>query len=339
MTFMRSNKDSHDHRLPPLTGLTAFEAAARNLSFKLASEELSITPTAVSHRIKTLEDWLGLKLFHRLTRAVSLTKEGEALAPHLTEAFRGLKHAVDDVRQSAGNSELVISTTMSLASNWLVPLMPGFINRPDGACIRVEGTDALADLEKSNVDAAIRFGINDVDDSDLFAEKLFSDFVTPVCSPDLAAQIERPDDLLDLPRVAYEWSGFSESDPSWEKWFAAAGLKRSGAPAQTIVSDEHMALSQAIAGKAVALVGSVAAGAMFADGRLTAPLPVVLENRAYYFVCPRCSLRKRNVMAFRNWLFDEACTFTNSLEAKVSGRFQRALPVSCDRKSRQSLSV
>ena len=193
-----------DRRLPPLNALKTFEVVARHMSFRHAAEELCLTSTAVSHRIRSLEEWLGVKLFNRLTRSLELTKEGETYSPLIRDGFTLLANASDALKQSSEGGELVISTTMSFASNWLSPKLPLFYEQHEDLRLRVEGSDIVTDFTRTNIDVAIRYGEGGYEG--LHSEMLFTDLVTPVCSPELAARAREPADLLDLPRQY--WFGY-----------------------------------------------------------------------------------------------------------------------------------
>lgn len=282
------------------------------MSFKHAAEELHVTPAAVSHRIRSLEDWLGVRLFNRLTRSLELTKEGAAYAVLVQEGFAILTRASEELRQSNEAGELVVSATMSFASNWLNARLPIAQKSGNGDwgepfSIRVEGTDLPIDLRRSNVDVAIRYGEGGYED--LHSEMLFPDFVTPVCAPELASEISCPKDLLTMPRIDYRWSGFGARDPSWGKWFQAAGVVDPGQAPVPSFSDEHMALGQTLAGRGVGLLGIVAAAKPILEGKLVRPFPIALENRAYYFVCLPDGLQRNKVALFRDWLKAEAARF------------------------------
>ncbi len=301
-----------ESRLPVLNALRAFEVAARLLSFKQAAEELAITPAAVSHRIRGLEDWLGVKLFNRLTRSLELTKEGEAYAVLVRQGFEILIEASEELRRASDAGELAVSATMSFASNWLNSRLPGSNSLTGSETeqpfqIRIEGSDIPADLTRSNIDVAIRYGEGGYDE--LHSEMLFPDLIAPVCTPELAAGLTSPADLLEMPRIDYRWSGFGPRDPSWEKWFRAAGTVPPEADRVPSFSDEHMALGQTLAGRGVGLLGIVAAAEPILEGKLVRPFPIALENRAYYFVCLPQSLQKRKIESFRRWLKQEAARF------------------------------
>lgn len=307
-------------RLPPLNTLRTFEVAARHMSFKDAADELCITSTAVSHRIRALEEWLGVKLFNRLTRALELTKEGEAYAPKIQEAFKLLTSASEALKQSNEDGDLYISATMSFASSWLTQRLPSFYSKYEEFNISIEATDQPINLARTNVDIAIRYGEGGYDD--LHSQMLFTDLVTPVCTPDIAARLSTPADLLLVPRLEYQWAGFGERDPSWKKWFAATGHPDMELDPSPVFSEEHMVLSEAIAGRGVALVGIVAAASAIERGQLVCPFPDALENRSYYFVCQPHALNLQKVTAFRNWIIDEARRFDDFVERSPEMQFE-----------------
>lgn len=310
-------------RLPPLNAIRTFEVATRHLSFKDAADELCITSTAVSHRIRALEEWLGVKLFNRLTRSLELTKEGEAYAPLVREAFSLLTDASNALKRSSEGGDLLITSTMSFASNWLTPRLPGFYQSHEEFNISVTASDEAINLARSNIDVAIRYGEGGYDD--LHSQMLFTDLVTPVCTPAIAETITGPDDLLRLPRLDYRWAGFNERDPSWRKWFRAAGHPVAELPHAPVFSEEHMVLSEALAGRGVGLVGVVAAADAIQRGALVCPFATALENRSYYFVCQPSSLHLRKVRAFRDWIIAEAARFDQVVERHEGMQFDRVI--------------
>jgi LysR family glycine cleavage system transcriptional activator len=295
------------------------------MSFKYAADELCITPTAVSHRIRALEEWLGIKLFNRLTRSLEFTKEGEAYASRVSDAFDLLTQASDDLRNSSEEGELVISTTMSFASNWLAEKLQDFQTEINDLKVRIEGTDNMLDLNRSNVDVAIRFGEGDY--PELYCDVLFTDYVTPICTPELAKKLKAPADLLNVPLMDYHWSGFSSKDPSWDKWFEAAGVNSPTLKPMPAFSDEHMALALAKAGKGVALIGTTAVAQAIACGELVRPFPVALKNYTYYFTCLPAMLSRHKVAAFLQWLKREAINFEGLVETDPRIKFDNIVAI------------
>ncbi len=312
------------HPLPPLNALRTFAVAVRHMSFKHAADELCITATAVSHRIRSLEEWLGVKLFNRLTRSLALTKEGVAYASLVCEAFDLLTEASERLLRSSESGELVISTTMSFATNWLTSRLVSFQEEHTDLCVRVQGSDDIEDLKRTNVDVAIRYGEGDF--GEFHSECLFTDLVTPVCSPDLATKLSRPEDLLQLPRLDYRWSGFNDRDPSWEKWFRAIGSAVADCGRVPSFSDEHMVLKLALAGRGVALVGVVAAAGAIVEGKLVRPFHTALKNRSYYFVCRPQLLDRLKIRIFQDWLKAQAAVFEKLLTKDPRLLFDTIVP-------------
>lgn len=309
MARFRHN-DRRSARLPPLRSVQAFDTAARHLSFKAAAEELSVTPTAISHQIKALETHLGVDLFHRLPRSLKLTSAGEAYAPHVRQAFEKLAEASLALRSDDVEGQLAISTTTSLAGQWLGPRLPRFQKLYPDLAVRVSSSDALADFARDGIDLAIRYGFGDY--SDMHVVWVLDDYVAPVCAPGFALDPEAPDTLLGAALINYEWSGFSELDPSWVKWFRAAGVM-GGRPNEIVTyTDEYMCLQAATDGHGVALVSLIAAARDLESGRLVAPFRTRLKNKSYYLVCPQVAARQSKVRAFQDWLLDEADVFRDS---------------------------
>lgn len=298
-------------RLPPLKSLQAFDAAARHLSFKRAAEELNVTPTAISHRIKVLEEHLGHKLFHRLTRALQLTAAGTAYAPLVREGFARLEAASEALDRSAETGELVLTTTMSFATKWLSPRLHRFAEKHPDITVRVLATDQPLDFGRHNVDLAIRYGYGDYGDH--FVAWVLTDRAAPVCAPTLLAVRDgRPTAaaIATSPLIHYEWSGRSERDPSWRKWFEAAGVELDQVPASAVYSDEHMCVQAAIDGHGIALSGLIAAAGDIEAGRLTTVLSDIrLKSKSYFLVCPMHRAETPKHVAFREWLLDEADRF------------------------------
>lgn len=297
-------------RLPPLKSIQAFEAAARHLSFKLAADELYVTPTAISHQVKTLEDHFGVKLFHRLTRSLRLTAEGEAYAPLVRQAFETLAEASHALQSDEIEGDIVISTTTSLASNWLGPRLPSFRERFPDLVVRVLGSDSLSAFSRDGVDVAIRYGFGNY--SDLHAAWVLDDFVAPVCAPGFPIPSDDASALLNAQLINYEWLGFSDVDPNWAKWFRAAGIADKPPRETMTYSDEHICLQAAIDGQGVALVSLIAAARALERGQLVAPYDTALKNKSYYLVCPVSHARTAKVSAFQDWLLEEADHFRDS---------------------------
>src|SRR4051812_30751437 len=170
-------------RLPSLNGLRAFEAAARHMSFTLAASELNVTQTAISHQIRRLEEELGIRLFVRQNRTLSLTPEAKEYLPGIRAAFNDLRLATDRLLRKDDGNVLTVSTLASLAAKWLLPRISSFQQQHPGIDVRITTSTALVDFRRDGVDAAIRYGRGQW--PGLRADWLMADKMFPVCSPEL----------------------------------------------------------------------------------------------------------------------------------------------------------
>ena len=279
----------------PLSALRLFEAAARLKSFTRAAEELGVTQAAVSWQVKALEQRLGQALFRRLPREVVLTAEGERLARACSEAMNLLRAALADLTET-GQGVLVISTLQSLATQWLAPRLGVFQLAHPGIAVRLETAGRLVDLTRENVDVAIRFGRGSW--PGLSADYLFPAGQAPLCAPEVQRrlQIERPEDLLDIPRIG--------SDEDWAVWFAGSGV--TGAPPPSgprLISDlQTVEVGAALAGHGVALGVPALFAPEIASGRLVQLFDIPADSPGYWLVYPQDRRRSPKIVAFRDWL-------------------------------------
>jgi LysR family glycine cleavage system transcriptional activator len=299
-------------RLPPLSALRTFEAAARHLSFTRAADELHVTQAAVSHQIKALEADLGVCLFRRLNRRLLLTDEGQLLMPSVRRAFDELTAGVERVRERCCGGALTISTTPSIAANWLASRLGRFqALRPEFE-IRLMATPRLVDFAREGVDCGIRYGFGDW--PGLVAERLFSAALTPVCSPRLLAGPEPLREPADLARHTLLHALDDMDD--WRLWLRAAGV--SGIDPQRGPKFESMplALQAAISGTGVAIARGPLADEALAAGLLVQPFDLELPSEcAYYFVVPELRADQPKIQAFRAWLLDEVAAATTEPHA------------------------
>lgn len=297
-------------KIPSLKSIQAFEAACRHLSFKDAADELCVTPTAISHQIKSLEDQLGVQLFHRLTRALKLTEDGANYAPHIIAAFKNIEAASLALEEDGLEGTLTISTTGSFAANWLSPRLRGFYEKYPEISVKVLSSDLLVDFKTSDVDVAIRYGFGDYPDHNVVW--VLNDRVAPVCSIEKAKSLNAPNDLFASRLIEYQWSGFSDVDPSWARWMNAAGVKDAIVEPYVTYSEEHICLLTASDGHGVALVSLLAAARFLERKMLAAPFDIALTNKSYYLVCPETNANRARVRVFRDWLLDQADEFRDS---------------------------
>ncbi len=297
-------------RLPSLTSLQAFEAVSRHLSIKLAAEELLLTPTAISHRLKTIETQLGVQLFHRLTRSLKLTDEGEMLRPFVSDAFRQLNNGVAQLGVDEIEGELIVTTTRSFAWSWLSPRLTNFSRLYPALEVKVIASDSVLDFTKFSVDISIRY--TNHPDPNAHAAWVLDDFVTPVCAKNIAHKIRTPEDLLTQDLVEYEWDGFESCDPNWNAWFQSVGVDAKDFRPIAHFNDEIMCIEAAMDNRAAALVSVIAASREIERGRIVAPIPKVLKDRSYYLVCPTDRATSAKVKVFQDWLLKEADHFRDS---------------------------
>ena len=169
--------------IPPVNAIRAFEAASRHMQFQLAAEELGVTPAALSYQIRQLEDYLGLKLFRRLNRAVELTREGHLLAPGIVEAFEKLEESFSLLKPDDEDNTLVVSTGPAFSAKWLAPRLHGYLEEYPEIDFRLSANLKLTDFDREGVDAVIRFGTGNY--PGLYVEALFEEISIPMISPQL----------------------------------------------------------------------------------------------------------------------------------------------------------
>jgi LysR family glycine cleavage system transcriptional activator len=286
--------------LPPLPSVRVFEAAARHENFTLAAGELGMTQAAVSYQIRLLEERLGVPLFVRSKRRVTLSGAGRRLAPVVSDAFdrlaEGFSGLVDE-----DESVLGISTAQTFASNWLAARLGGFqIARPELA-VRLLTSNALADFARDEVDVAVRMGPGPW--PGLRQHFLFCLYATPLCTPDFRDRhrLERPEDLLRVPRLnAHDWW--------WKEWLEAAGVALEDETGQHGIRLDSQALegNAALAGHGVGLLTPLYWRSELAAGRLVQPFDlVVVSGPALWLVYPEHKRGRAKIRAFRDWLLAE----------------------------------
>lgn len=221
------------YRLPPLNALRAFEAAARHLSFKDASAELSVTPTAISHQIRGLEEYLGFDLFHRLTRALELTREGRAMLPKVREGLECFATAIESTRQHEAGGRLLVTSPPALLTRWLIRHLPEFtaahpeIQLHMAASLETidardaSGVSGLAgiDVRDDETEVFIRFGRGQYDGCRV--DRLFAPAYAVVCSPRLLLGMRPLNVPGDLRRhnLLHDESIMELLDrPTWAEW-------------------------------------------------------------------------------------------------------------------------
>lgn len=293
-------------QIPPLNALRAFEAAARHLSLAAAANELCVTPAAISHQIKGLENYLGVPLFKRVKRRVVLTDQGQLILPELKQAFALIEHAMGNLARTELRDVLTVSATPAFAAKWLLPRIHLFGERHPEIDVRLDATHDVQDLERSQVDVAIRFGAGDYPGLESWPLRPgVPEKVYPVCSPALLAgehPLRQPSDLRYHTLLHDETIKGAGVLPSWKTWLASAGLDSIPADRGLRFNNSVLAIDAAINGQGVALSCSFVVADDLAAGRLVRPFdtPCDLEHN-YYVVYPRGHAGDK-VEKFYKWL-------------------------------------
>jgi len=297
--------------LPTLGALRVFEAAAHHGSFKDAAAELAVTPTSVSHQIRSLEAQLGVRLFDRFNRRVALTPAGTALARSLTGALDAMDTAVTQARASGGQEaedRLVVAGNPGLLDCWLRARLAGFRRRHPGITLELIPSDETATMLAGRADIALHFGL--APPPPLAHRLLCGTANFPVCCPTLAAGLTSPADLAGqtfLHEHSPEW---------WGAWLTAAGASPGeGWQRGPVFHSSALVIESAVAGDGVAMGDELIAGDHLLAGRLVKPFALTLETRAALFlVWPGKRALTGSEAVFAAWLAEELETFAGVAE-------------------------
>jgi len=294
-------------RIYPLNALRVYEASARHLSFVKASEELSVTPAAISHQVKNLEEYLGLQLFRRQSRGLLLTESGQLLLTELREVFLHLDKAMEQVIKSGTPKTITLSVAPTFAVMWLIPRLQKFYALHPDIDVRLSTSLELVDFKHDDFDAVIRLGSGQW--FGLETTKLFDETVTPMCSPRLLEgpdALKSPSDLCKYVLLHNHSMDYDPQAPTWETWLNAAGASQVDASRGTHFSLPDHGLQASIDGAGVVLGWRSLAASDIAAGRIVAPFDLVLPlGSSFYLVYPEAHGRRPNIVAFRDWLLQE----------------------------------
>jgi LysR family glycine cleavage system transcriptional activator len=298
------------NRLPPLIELRAFEAAARHVSFKKAAAELGVTPTAISHQIRLLEQYCGKALFRRRPRPLSLTETGARLFPVVRDGFEAFVVALGTIRRQGDRQPLRVTTTNAFASRWLVPRLPRWKKARPDAPLDVIGTDHVLDLHAGDADLAIRYATGRREPKQDIAELFLSDSFWPMCSPRLLPAGGRLRSAAELKKHVLVHSYWSPSDiepPTWQRWFVLARRKWRSLPDFTNVQhlsfrEELHAIEAVIAGQGIGIFSDVLVASELASGTLVKAFDLSLPGYRFYVVRRRGHPREKIIRAFSAWL-------------------------------------
>jgi LysR family glycine cleavage system transcriptional activator len=296
-----------------LNALRAFEASARHQSFSAAAAELHVTPAAVGQLVRTLEEWLGVPLFHRASSGrirLIPTEAAERALPDIRAGFDRLVLGVERLKEGATSGVLTVTVSPAFAAKWLLPRVDRFQAAWPDMDVRLETSLKPVDFVAQGIDIGVRYGTGSW--PGLTAEKLMDEEVYPVCSPALLRQrdVERPADLArqvlihDLSMEGH--AGF----PAWDAWLRSANVMDAATTRGMKINNSAAVLQAAAEGQGIALARSVMAREDLASGRLVRLFPEIsFASPLAYFIVYRseCSNLPR-LVAFREWLLDEAGT-------------------------------
>lgn len=294
--------------LPPLNGLRAFEAAARHLSFSRAAEELFVTPAAISHQIKGLEEFLGVTLFRRLTRNVVLTDDAQRVLPLITEGFDKLAQAIIQLKETESSGVLTVTSSPTFGAKWLLQHLPAFAEKYPDINVRLDARLDLVDFERDGVDIGIRLGPGKY--PGMRVDRLFNEKIVPVCHPKYlegAHPLRTPSDLKHHRLLHVDWGNISGPLPDWNMWLASAGVDDVDPTRGPSFTVEGMAISAAVQGNGIALASTYAVEEELANGTLVIPFArAITPEAAYWLVAPERTADQPKVRAFREWILETA---------------------------------
>ncbi|QIJ00921.1 LysR family transcriptional regulator [Stutzerimonas balearica] len=287
------------HRwLPSLSSLRAFEAAARHESAKQAAEELSVTATAISHQIRSLEESLGVALFLRKPRKLELTDQGRELQQTLEAAFDSISATVDRLSAKPCRQAITLSTTPAIAVRWLVPWVCLLRDSHPDIDLRFHTSHEPVALDGVTADIAIRYG--DGRWPGLVAEKLFDNTFVPVCSPHLGLR-----DVTELPKhplIHFRAQAALSAPIHWASWQKLANVPGLDVSAGLVFSDETHAISAALGAQGVALMSRQLIEDELREGRLVQPFGPEMEGKPFHLVYPESRRDDPTVRAVREWV-------------------------------------
>lgn len=287
-----------NNKLPPLNALRAFEAASRHLSVKLAAEELCVTPGAVSQMLKTLEGYLGVKLFERVTRGIYLTDAGRGYLPSIRNAFRQIGEASRRVTASTESGMLTVSVTSFFASAWLVPRMASFQDDHPEIDLQIVTSNTLVDFSRSGVDAAVRHGLGRY--PGLRSDRVVVVEMVAVAAPSLVERRGLPDSPAELVR----WPHVHDADrKGWSLWFQINKVEETCPPRGPSFDDTSLLLKAVLSGQGVGLLPAAMVAGEITSGQLIQLVDASrMEDFAYYLVCPESTQDHPKIAAFRKWI-------------------------------------
>jgi LysR family glycine cleavage system transcriptional activator len=292
-----------------LRALQAFEAAARTGSFVAAAQELSVSPAAISQLIRTLEDQVGRKLFHRINRRTTLTEAGHEILPRLGTAFEELRNISHELGGSAARARLVVSAPPSMAMGWLSTRLADFVAQQGPLDLFLRAEDDPVPFERDLIDLRLSYGRFHYRDHRI--DEIVTDAVYPVCTPDFLARygpLDSPGRLQAMPLIHTDWGPAAATFPSWHGWFESVGVVADHARQPGLTTNaSRTALDFALSGLGVALGQGIYVAGDLTTGRLAVPVHAPLQlSQPYFLTTPRRSTERQVVRDFSAW-FKATC--------------------------------
>jgi LysR family transcriptional regulator, glycine cleavage system transcriptional activator len=285
----------------PLRAIGVFHAVARLGSVSKAADELGVTPSAVSQQIQALEIQLGTALIAKAGRGVTMTEAGERYFELIVDEIQGIADATDRIRGFRAVTALTVRATPTLASKWLLPRLPRFLDAHPALEVRIDGTNEPTDFSREGVDLEIRHGEGRW--PGLFVEALAEERFLPLASPALLASASIEPAEVPAMRLIHS----VKAQIQWTHWFQVANVAPRERLRRVLFDRSHMAIDAAAAGIGVALESTLMAEREIAHGLLVCPVrsPPEVRRITQWLVCPREHLRHAKVQAFVAWLRTE----------------------------------
>jgi LysR family glycine cleavage system transcriptional activator len=301
-------------KLPSLKGLRAFEAAARTGSFAAAAVELSVSPAAIGQLVRSLEDQVGRKLFHRINRGITPSEAGLEVLPRLSAAFDELKAVSRQITGASSRARLTVSAPSSVISGWLSQQIGTFVEAYGPIDISLRSDDDPVDFERDLIDIRMSYGRFHYRTHDTV--EIVTDAIYPVCAPEFMRRhgpFATAADLLGSSLIHTDWGPASASFPTWRNWFEAASLSPGRQTDRGLVANSSSAaINLAIGGLGITLSQGLLVAQLIEEGSLVRARAMALpQAQPYCLTIPQRSATRPIVSAFRDWLA-ETCKSTIS---------------------------
>lgn len=293
-------------RTIPFKGLRAFEAAARHLNFSAAADELGVTPSAISHQVRALEEHLGESLFVRGHRGIVLSPTGRACLQPLRNAFDQIESVMKTARSYNRARALTIRVSPCVASRWLMPRLHRFQGIYPEIEVSIDASGQIYDFHEDETDAIFRLRCGNFEDMQV--DRVLSEEIFPICSPEIVRRnaLDSPADLVHHTLLHDRNLSVVETVPDWERWLEFAGVRNVDAQRGHRFCHSTAAIEATIAGRGVCLGRSALVEDDLRAGRLVRPFDIQYPARHdYCLIYPKKSAKKGQLMAFRDWVMAE----------------------------------